>query len=351
MDITTILSTDSCQLEPNFISRIKLAYRLALAIQSTENEEGMWMGLNARKQDVHFALLNESDALVYILARPGDTDLFCGFENCFSECINTMRGLEPDMLKAAGEAVYSDLILLAEAIGAKRRRNQEQPNAPGAILAHARLHINELLSDIERVLGCPLQFPNPFPDEFGVQTRAGLISYRALQAVYQALRVNQLAKKYGGRVLEIGAGLGRTAYFSRHLGLTDYTIVDLPLTGVAQAAFLGSVIPCSEIILTGEANKPQGLGKGVRIISPEQFFSEGREYDVVLNVDSLTEMPKTIAMQYASFARLNANVLLSINHEVNTFTVADLEALAGTLISRHPYWMREGYVEEVFVFD
>jgi hypothetical protein len=339
------LSIGSGTVEYDFLRRIKSAYRFAIAEQPDGVLQGMWSAINHRKRDVHTALVDEGDEpLARILMRPGDTDLFRGFENCYAECIEQMRVLSSFMLEASGAAVYSDLILLAEAIGARRLRNNEQPNAPGVPPEHPE--VAEILTGISDAVGIPLKFPNPFPDEFGLQTPAGLISYRALQAVYQARQVQLLSKKYGGRILEIGAGLGRTAYFSRCLGITDYTIVDLPLTGVAQAAFLGSTIPCGEIALAGE----HYIGRGVRIIAPEQLFGEQRQYDLVLNVDSLTEMPAAIGIEYANFARRNARALLSINHEVNEFTVGNLEALAGARTSRHPYWMRKGYVEELFVF-
>jgi hypothetical protein len=45
-----------------------------------------------------------------------------------------------------------------------------------------------------------------------------------------------------------------------------------------------------------------------------------------------------------------ANIFLSINHEVNPFTVHKLyAAIATPAVIRTPYWMRAGYVEEIFV--
>jgi hypothetical protein len=43
----------------------------------------------------------------------------------------------------------------------------------------------------------------------------GVISHRAVQALYQAWRLSQLrAFTKGGKTVEIGAGLGRTAWFA-----------------------------------------------------------------------------------------------------------------------------------------
>ncbi len=54
------------------------------------------------------------------------------------------------------------------------------------------------------------------------------------------------------RVLEIGAGLGRTAYYAWRAGIRHYTIVDVPLTAVAQADFLGRTLGPEALTLAGE---------------------------------------------------------------------------------------------------
>jgi hypothetical protein len=73
-------------------------------------------------------------------------------------------------------------------------------------------------------------------------------------------------------------------------------------------------------------------------------------YDLVLNADSLTELDPETASAYCEAFRDRANIFLSINHEVNPFTVHKLYApIAKPAVSRTPYWMRAGYVEEIFV--
>jgi len=74
--------------------------------------------------------------------------------------------------------------------------------------------VNEALIGIEVAIGHVIDFPNPFPSEFGIETRRGIASHRGLQALYQAFRVRQMADEHGGKVVEIGAGLGRTAYYA-----------------------------------------------------------------------------------------------------------------------------------------
>ena len=58
--------------------------------------------------------------------------------------------------------------------------------------------------------------------------------------------------------------------------MDDYTIVDLPLTNVAQAHFLGQVVGSSAVALVGE---PVG-GGAIRILGP-RFAEETQSVDLV----------------------------------------------------------------------
>jgi hypothetical protein len=87
-------------------------------------------------------------------------------------------------------------------------------------------------------------------------------------------------------------------------------------------------------------------------IMPPGFFIDGTErYDLVVNVDSLTEIGRAGADQYWSAIQSRAAKFLSINHEANEFTVAQLIGQAKPVrTSRMPYWMRRGFVEELVEF-
>ena len=90
-------------------------------------------------------------------------------------------------------------------------------------------------------------------------------------------------------------------------------------------------------------------GSGVGILPPPAFLAADDSYDLVVNVDSLTELAPDVARSYAAAIQARAALLLSINHEYQAFTVRQLFSEIGmTATSRAPYWMRRGYVEEVF---
>jgi len=177
------------------------------------------------------------------------------------------------------------------------------------------------------------------------------MSYRVPQAIYQAWRISQLVSGIANpKVLEIGGGLGRTALYARQFGITDYTIVDIPVSSLAQGNFLGRVLGDErKISLFGEEG---ASADQVKLFPPSYFLDGSGRYDVVLNADSLTEIGIVAARQYWSAIKARADVFLSINHEANEFTVASLIKETPSIVqrSRSPYWMRRGYVEEVCTF-
>ena len=179
----------------------------------------------------------------------------------------------------------------------------------------------------------------------GLERLEALRASEALQAVYQAWRLVALARIYGERVLEIGGGTGRTAYYAHRLGLVDYTIVDLPLANVAQALFLGRTLGPDAISLPGEDAQP---GR-IRIVTPAWLLGNQLDFDVVINVDSLTEMSEPEVVSYAELIAKRSRAFLSINHERNPIRVRDLALLGRFAVQRSPYWMRKGYVEEFFL--
>ena len=314
--------------------RIARAYRLGnqTPLGSTES---MWLSgpLLDLRRDVHDALLGQGRDAAALLRDPGKTDLFHGFEDLTRTFqAEQLPGLDTD---AFVRMQYLGLLELARATGAHRVRHHDQPEP-------AFPDSEELLAKLDAVFGFRLTFPNPFPDEIGLATSRGIVSYRAPPAVYQAWRMRQLVEQSpSARVLEIGAGLGRTAFYARQFGLTDYTIVDLPISLAAQANFLGRVVSSDAVHLYGERRR----SNGIKLLPPSAFLQATDRYELVLNVDSLTEMAKPTAQAYCDAIAGRCATFLSINHEGLPFTVAEL--IRGRVLQRTPYWMRPGYVEEI----
>ena len=83
---------------------------------------------------------------------------------------------------------------------------------------------------------------------------------------------------------------------------------------------------------------------------PSSFFNSKEQYDVVVNVDSLTEIGLEAAEKYISEIAHRSKFFLSINHEENEFTISELVKNFPNFLklSRKRSWMRKGYVEELY---
>jgi hypothetical protein len=332
---TSVSEASPCD-DAKLIARIVAAYKAANAT-ALGSKDSFWLqSFSDFKRPIHDALVgtDAEAAVAPMLRNPGSNMLFYGFDNL------TCRTNPPASAQGGPHhlPMYDDLLRLAEAAGAQRLDNPEMLEAPRAPEPET------ILRDLDTAFGFMVRFPNPFPDEIGLATARGVASYRAIQALFQAYRVAELVRdRPAARIVEIGGGLGRTPFYAHQFGLRDYTIIDLPMTNVAQAYFLGRVLGPDAISLFGENRS------GIRILPPVAFLDATDRYDLALNVDSLTEMAPATANAYCTAIKQRAGIFLSINHESNARTVRDICAGLGMRASsRTPYWLRRGFLDEVF---
>jgi len=274
-----------------------------------------------------------------ILRDPATTQLHHGFDTTVADFTKRLMASEATARDLA-KTCKMKLLTLGDALGVTSVDNPESYCAyPEPAPAP---ETDELLDRIERALGFRIDFPNPFPNEFGLATKRGIAGYRAINALYQAYRIKTLvARIRNPRILEIGGGTGRTAYYAHKLGFKNYSIVDLPFTAISQGYFLGRTLGPASIAVDGDPE----TSDTVKLYAPETFFASRERYDLIVNVDSLTEMGWETASAYWKAIRSRAARFLSINHESNEFTVRQLPGFAPQ--TRYPYWMRRGYVEEL----
>ncbi len=325
--------------DKELIQRIIAAYQRA---NQTDLGKSMWkFFFTTYHQPIHQALIDGNEKTVTeILRKPEISDLFYGFDLLTKSFQGIFR--KKKARKAYAKACLDGLVRFAESVGAVSMDNPESE------LEYRSLWKTEnVLSELDKVC-MPFSMPNPFANEHGVGSSRGVISYRVPQALYQAWRIKQLVDGIQNpRVLEIGAGLGRTAFYAYELEIKDYTIVDLPISTIAQAYYLGRTLGEENIHLDGELFD-DGSNR-VKIITPDTFLAESKTYDLILNVDSLPEMDFHVAQAYWEKIKASTNIFLSINHEVNSFRVRDLlvKDLNSLNVQRGLYWMRKGYVEEL----
>jgi hypothetical protein len=301
-----------------------------------EHPTGQWADIySERHADIREAFAaNNRGEIQRILRDPVTSDIFYGFDP-------TGRSLRAGGLRIedrhAPRLALDGLVTFAEAIGA---RPLEYPENYG--LRSNPIAVEVVLDQIDRALGFVFKVPNPYRGEYGLASRRGVVGFRIPQALYQAWRIARLLEgTKHPRVLEIGGGLGRTAYYALAFGIRDYSIVDIPVSSLAQGYFLGRTLGADCVSLFGEPRPADA----VKLLSPAEFMQGSERYDLIVNVDSLTEIGRKAADQYWREILNRADRFLSINHEANEFTVAQL--IVPVKASRSPYWMRRGYVEEV----
>lgn len=313
--------------------RIIAAYHKTIPY-SQENGESWWTTgyLWACKEDIHQGLLSKDREKVRsILENPVDNNLFRGFDN-----------IVPSNKKIMVRIIYDCIIQVAAYLGIVRMPNPECSEFTSDIW------LDDVLDQIAENYSFDLKFPNPFPGEFGIRTKRGILGWRTIQSLYQVVRIYELlnGKISGAKILEIGAGLGQTAYFMYQMGNRDYTIIDIPMTNVAQEYFLGRVIGEERVSFVGEESV-----KDMKILP---FYMlpdlEKERYDLILNVDSITEMNVDSQQNYWSYIQRHTSLFFSINHEQNPHTVRELYQATGTKVHRGICPIRRGYIEEVAYF-
>jgi len=271
-----------------------------------------------------------------MLINPTKNNLMYGFDNMAKDLQSPFR------LETIFECkTTSDYFLeLASFLEIEKMHNPEQIVSP----IRRDIEINEVVEKIASLIFPDKDdlFFNPFNGEIGIETRFGIASIRVPASIYQSV----LSTKLGDNICEIGPGLGRSAYFSTLLGANKYTLVDIPIPSLVQGHFLMQAFGRENMILNGE----KARDKGIHLMTPMNFFRSTDSYDLVVNVDSLTEIGSESASEYIKEISKRSKLFLSINHERNEFTVSDLIRDFSQIkkIYRKKSWMRKGYVEELY---
>jgi hypothetical protein len=332
-------SPSTSNVEDALVDRIIAAYHSS-ADQDHYGDE-LWREISDRHTDIHEALMRrDHDAVTNILRHPDTNSLFYGFEYFYHQAPIWVPGVVADCAERSKDV----LVRLAEALGLLPVENPE-----GASLWGTNVHLptEEIARRIERHLGVELTI-EPVQGGFtGLAVGDRLLNDRMLHGAYYAHRVGQLvAHQTRPRILEIGAGLGYSAYYAHQMGLRDYTILDLPMTNVTQAYFLGRMLGPDRLLLEGEPETDADPDT-IKIRTPA-LLTDPHSFDLVLNADSLTEVGVTLAFDYIERIFEMSDTLLSINHEANKYCVAQLfDGNTQVDVERFPFWLRNGYVEEI----
>lgn len=332
----------SYQDDHGIVTRILAAYRLA-ASEQEDLGDSMWKTFFSDKhQELHAVFMRGSlEEARDVLRDPEKSELQYGFSMLCAGLYDTKA---PDEALHEGARQYLDwLVCLAEHIGAVRMYNPETAS-------ERIIKADDLISKIEQVLGISIHIPNPYPSEAGLSTSRGVLTDRVPMALYQAWKTRKATEGIERpRVLEIGAGHGLAAYYAWLLGIRDYTIIDIPFSCLSSSYFLMRTLGPNNVCLYGEESMDSR--HKIKIVPPKSFFSDEQLYDLILNVDSLTEMDERVAHAYLTKIAGQAHQFLSINHETNQHTVRDwITHSSAPIYERVPCYIRKGYVEETVRF-
>lgn len=157
-----------------------------------------------------------------------------------------------------------------------------------------KLYINNIL-DIETLL--PLiddkcGFKVEFPDIFDYSNLSklicsrGKVSHRMIFALYYVWNITQNVENVKEcSILEIGAGLGRTAYYASKFGFKKYTIVDIISTGIMQFHYNYHLLGSENVSLFGEDNFNTCF---LNLMPADKFNIINEKYNLICNFDGLT---------------------------------------------------------------
>ena len=194
----------------------------------------------------------------------------------------------------------------------------------------SKLYINNVL-DVESLL--PLMdnkcgFKIEFPDLFDYSSMSklicsrGKISHRMIFALYYVWNITQNVENVKEcSILEIGAGLGRTAYYAYKFGFKKYTIVDIISTGIMQFHYNYHLLGSENVSLFGE---DQFNTCFLNLMPADKFNVINERYDIICNFDGLTEYGFNTAINYINKSMQLTKKFLSINHTFNPYNFTDL---------------------------
>lgn len=249
------------------------------------------------------------------------------------------------------------LVSLAEALGVVPVENPEQGRA-GIAFDEG---ITRLVASIDHALGIHIDAPN-VGAPFGLAVDERLITLETPELIYAAMRLDQAVRIHlqtttgePPTVVEIGGGYGGMCYWFLRMrpDIERYTIVDLPTVSVLQGYFLAKALGPATISFLGEPPTQ------VRLIPNFALSQVETPFDVLVNKDSMPEMPRDTMVGYLEWARLScAGFFYSYNQETAADILGQTQGIVSQeirtvggfdCIRRDHSWLRRGYAEEIYI--
>lgn len=248
-----------------------------------------------------------------------------------------------------GNGGGGQIVKLAEALGIFGIANTE--TGAGSTSTTSKMSIDELLDVIQTLLPFQINFP-PFSGNCaqGLPTKYGVTSNRHVFYLWVLKRIIELCPDRNSSIIEVGAGFGVLGYYLDRAGYRDYTTIDLAVINACQTYFLYRNLPERNIIVSGDVENPFDLKykDSIKLLHATDFKAVPKDrFSIMVNMDGLTEYGVAEASKYSQSDC--APLLLSINPESNPYRVFELPQPHRKISYRYPFWIRDGYVEELYV--
>lgn len=132
-----------------------------------------------------------------------------------------------------------------------------------------------------------------------IRFRRQIVSLDYLLSMEEMIFLHQILAK-AENIIEIGAGFGRTAHtIVTNYSISSYTIVDLSEMLCVSEQYLRMVLPYE-------------LFSKLEFRQPHEIFNLS-DCDLIVNVDSMNEMPTGVASEYLNWISENAKYFFSKN--------------------------------------
>ncbi len=334
------------------VRRVIAAYQKACE-NNVEAAGCMWTEIESRQKTFTDAMVKgDVDAVASILKCMFQTEIIWGlgkYDTPLLEDVRTNPHQSHVQLR-----ITDALISLAQAVAAYPVGSIEQQGIAN-FLNTLKADLPQVFNRIQEKTGLDVSSPR-VGGAYGALIDGRFVTIDGLLHGYSLHRLVQLGMTQQSKVVEIGGGFGCLAELVIRAGYRDYTIIDLPWVNAIQGYYTLMSCDPDHVSLYGENN-----GGSLRILPFWEFEKiADRSIDLLLNCDSLPEMGNATATGYIrEIGRVLRGSFLSINQEAeannagfgNQNNVPAIVAQVGGLkrIARSLYWMRQGYVEELYV--
>jgi hypothetical protein len=286
-----------------------------------------------------------ADTMVNLCRHPTLVHGFMHYTATYREILE-----DPVLRRKESLFLIDKLLALGDALGILSVQTPEQGQ-----WGCKDVNVGALLGEIQGRVPFDIRPPQAGGGTFGLNTHAGVLSMKDVQAIYATVRVREiLASVESKSVCEIGGGAGGLAYYLAKAGVERVSVFDLPLVSLIQAYYLMRSLGADQVSLHGEKTDAR-----VRVMPFWALEDEPADAcSLVINIDSLPEIERDTALNYVRLIReKGSHFFWSVNQEgrgpnagTTQNVVWELVERSGGFrrIHRYPHWLRAGWVEELY---